>query len=223
MDEAQYRRGSARTGLLRAVLTLLTFAESPRKGIVAGTVLYAFAITSCFLGLERFALLTFVPVIGLSALLGGVAVGASFALLSGITAWFLFIPPVWSFRLATAADGFALLGFGMIAAAEVLLMDQLSGALRTAASARRCAADTLDVQRAMLLEFQHRIANGIQSAASLLVPERMRLGSGVADAAEMLEAAASRLQAMARLHRRLYDPDTTQHDFGALLEEDAAT
>jgi two-component sensor histidine kinase len=218
MDEAQYRRGSARTGLLRAVLTLLTLAESPRKGIVAGTVLYAFAITSCFLGLERFALLTFVPVIGLSALLGGVAVGASFALLSGITAWFLFIPPVWSFRLATAADGFALLGFGMIAAAEVLLMDQLSGALRTAASARRCAA-----QRAMLLEFQHRIANGIQSAASLLVPERMRLGSGVADAAEMLEAAASRLQAMARLHRRLYDPDTTQHDFGALLEEDAAT
>ena len=205
---------------LRAVLTAVALSENRVRGVAVGGALYAFAVASRYLfGLEGFAFLTFFPAISLSALAGGAVVGAGFAVLSGLTAWFLFIAPAWSFEVATAADGLAILGFSVVAAIEVLLMDQLSAALREADAARARAADALDAQRVMFLEFQHRVANGLQSAASLLAMERRRLGTGGPDPAETLDDAARRLQAMARLHRRLYDPNTAQLDFRGVVEE----
>lgn len=206
---------------LRAVLTAIALSENRVRGVAVGGALYASAVASRYLfGLEGFAFLTFFPAISLSALAGGAVVGAGFAVLSGFTAWFLFIAPAWSFEVATAADGLAILAFSVVAAIEVLLMDQLSAALREADAARARAADALDAQRVMFLEFQHRVANGLQSAASLLAVERRRLeAGGDADPAETLGDAARRLQAMARLHRRLYDPDTAQSDFRGIVEE----
>ena len=101
----------------------------------------------------------------------------------------------------------------------MVLVDQLSSALRRAEVAQRQAEDALDAQRTMFLEFQHRVANSLQSVAGLLAVERKRVQAGETDPGETLSDAARRLQAMARLHRRLYDPDTARRDFRAVVAE----
>jgi two-component sensor histidine kinase len=61
---------------------------------------------------------------------------------------------------------------------------------------------------ALFQELQHRVANNLQFVAAMLRMKRRALESDPSAAERLFESAQSRLDTMARIHRRLYSPDS---------------
>jgi two-component sensor histidine kinase len=99
----------------------------------------------------------------------------------------------------------ALIAAGFIAGAQLPLLARLGYAARRArADARRLAAALRD-EHVLFQDLQHRVANAMQFAASLLSLAASHV-RGPEDAQAALEDAAARLAGMAVIHRRLHDP-----------------
>lgn len=117
----------------------------------------------------------------------------------GLAAWYWFVPPLNSFELVWP-DGVASMAFFAITAAIQLYV------IRTL----NLAVDQLSAERdqnaTLFQELQHRVANNLQFVASLLSLQRRTAVTDPATAAKALEMAQGRLDLMARIHRRLYDP-----------------
>ena len=114
--------------------------------------------------------------------------------LSALAAWYFFLPPFWSFALSGPETVASLIGFLLVGGLDVLLVAALVEVIRRL----EVSAGT---QEDLFRELQHRVANNMQFVASM----RRLARRDVADppAAEVLEQAAARIAAMARLHRRL--------------------
>ena len=82
----------------------------------------------------------------------------------------------------------------------------LKQAQQAAALDRARLAAALDHQRLLFRELSHRVVNGFQMMASLLLSQRRGLADEAARRA--LELAAERVRAMALVHRRLYGGET---------------
>lgn len=84
------------------------------------------------------------------------------------------------------------------------------------------AADRLSDERdrvsVLFRKLQHRVANNMAFVSSLLGMQRKAAESGVASATIILDQARSRLDTMARIHRRLYDPTIIDQPLTAYLE-----
>jgi two-component sensor histidine kinase len=65
---------------------------------------------------------------------------------------------------------------------------------------------------------QHRVANNLQFVSSLLNWQRSTAISDPAASAKALDIAQNRLELMARIHRRLYDPESIRLPLGRYLE-----
>lgn len=76
----------------------------------------------------------------------------------------------------------------------------------------------LEEERTMLREMQHRIANALQLLASLLSLQAGRVADPDA-AREALEDAAARLGTVARIHRRLHEPNLSGDALPELLQD----
>jgi two-component sensor histidine kinase len=82
------------------------------------------------------------------------------------------------------------------------------------------AVDQLSEERdrtaILFKELQHRVANNLQFVSSLLQWQR-RTSDPVASA-KAIDVAQNRLELMARIHRRLYDPDAISMPLGRYFE-----
>jgi two-component sensor histidine kinase len=152
--------------------------------------------------------ITLFPAIVLAALVGGLEVGLVIAALSGLVGWYFFLPPEYSFQLEWPSGPFSMILFTVTAAIMLYVIRTLNLAVDQLSAER-------DQSAVLFQELQHRVANNLQFVSSLL---RLHRQTDSATDTQALEAAQSRLELMARIHRRLYDPHALRMPLGEYFE-----
>lgn len=165
-----------------------------------------------------FPYLTFFPAVVLTTFFFGLRAGIVCGVLSGLAAWYFFIPPVFSFDLGgptTIALGF----YVVIIAVDIALIHIMHLA---AARLREDAEETArlyEQQRTMFQELQHRVANNMQFVSAMLRLYKKRAGDDPAAMLTALGDARVRLDTMSRIHRYLYDPVNVTRPVGAFFQD----
>lgn len=181
-----------------------------RPALAYGLALLAFALA---LGarfaledilLQGFPYLTFFPAVILTAFFCGTRPGSLCAVLSGLAAWYFFIPAQWSFVI-NGQGVLALVFYVVIVSVDIALIHYMHTAGTRLRAEQQVIHDLYNVQTTMFQELQHRVANNIQFIASLLMLQQLKL-PGDSQASQALEEARSRLESISRIHRRLHDP-----------------
>lgn len=162
-----------------------------------------------------FPYLTFFPAVILTAFLAGLWPGILCAVLSGLAAWWFFIPPI-GFSLS-AASGLTLVFFVFVVAVDIAVIELMRRAMTSLGVEQALTAQLYERQRVMFQELQHRVANNMTFVAALLQIKKRTIDSPQASAA--LDEARERLVTMAQIHRRLYDPASLELSVGASLRE----
>ncbi|MDP1618592.1 sensor histidine kinase [Phenylobacterium sp.] len=162
-----------------------------------------------------FPYLTFFPAVILTAFLAGLWPGILCAVLSGLAAWWFFIPPI-GFSLS-AASGLTLVFFVFVVAVDITVIELMRRAMTSLGAEQALTAQLYERQRVMFQELQHRVANNMTFVAALLQLKKRTIDSPQAAAA--LDEARNRLVTMAQIHRRLYDPASLELSLGASLQE----
>lgn len=208
---------------------LLGIAERFRRrpALAYGTAILSFAIA---LGLRfglvdvlpsGFPYLTFFPAVLLTAFFCGTGPGLVTATLSILAAWYWFIPPFDSFGL-DSQSAIAVLFFVAILSADILIIHLMTKALQSLSLEQARTADLLARQHTLFEELQHRTANNMSFIGALLSMHKRKV-SHSPEAKGAFEDASTRLESMARIHRRLYDPTNSQLPldtyFGELLDD----
>ena len=149
--------------------------------------------------LQDVPFITLFPAILIAALVGGLRAGIVVTLLSGVAAWYWLMPPEDSFALHWPHGVITMVFFTITAAIELYVIRALN-----------LAVDQLSLERdqnaVLFQELQHRVANNLQFISSLLRLQRRTAATDKLKSEKILDAAESRLELMARIHRRLYDP-----------------
>ncbi len=165
-----------------------------------------------------FPFLTFFPAVIATAFVAGPGPGSLCAALSGVAAWYFFIPPAYTLSL-TAASALALGFFVAIAAVDIALIHLMQRATARLAGERALTARLYEEQRLMFRELQHRVANNMAFVAGFLRLQGSRVADDPAIARGALDDAAARLVRMGRIHRQLYDPSRVGLPLGEVLRE----
>jgi two-component sensor histidine kinase len=155
--------------------------------------------------------ITLFPAILIAALVGGVSVGLLVAILSAAAAWVWFLPPSATFALHWP-DGYLTWAlFILTCVIQLYVVYALNKTVDELSLAR-------DRSAALFQELQHRVANNLQFVASMLRLKRRALQLDPSAGERLFESAQSRLDTMARLHRRLYSPDSLERPVGEFLQ-----
>ncbi len=165
-----------------------------------------------------FPFLTFFPAIILTSFVAGRGPGILCALLSLLAAWFFIIEPVNSFAINASAA----LGMGLsvvVATVEIALVEVMQRAIDRLDAERQLTARLYDQQRELFEELQHRVANNMAFVSSLLRLQQRRIGDDPAAAHAAFDEAARRIETMAGIHRRLYDPAAANQALQAHLQQ----
>ncbi|CAO3438051.1 sensor histidine kinase [Azospirillum endophyticum] len=163
-----------------------------------------------------FPFLTFFPAVILTAFMAGRGPGVVAGALSGVAAWYYFIPPYESFALDRSV-ALALGFYAVVVAVDVALIHGMQTTLARLQEERGRTASLLEAQTTMFHELQHRVANNMQFVSALLDLQRRSVERSPEGAMAALEEAGRRLHTMARVHRRLHDPRSGD-DFGSHVE-----
>lgn len=156
-----------------------------------------------------FPFLTFFPVVIICTFLAGRGPGIVCAIISGLAAWYWFIPPAYSFH----ADGpviTAMIFFGLVVAVDIALIDGLLRRHRQLVENQRQLADMATHQTLLFKELQHRVANNLASISSMLRLQRRQIERDPSSALAVVDSADARIELMGRVHRQLYDPAARQ-------------
>jgi two-component sensor histidine kinase len=155
--------------------------------------------------------LTFFPAVILSSFLFGPRPGIVAALICGLFAWCVFIPPRFGFAFdyRTLVSLAFYLGVVVVDIALVHLMQRANARLHLAREEVRKLAEERGVlaERTELLfqELQHRVGNNLQMIGAVLSLQMRGLEEPIARRA--IANAAGRLQVIGRIQRRLYQKD----------------
>lgn len=186
----------------------------PWLGYTAGFAVFAAGFALRYAAgatLDSVPFITLFPAILVAALMGGLGVGLLVAVLSFFSGWYFFLPPAvsWSVR---DGDTIAALVFFWIAAGIQLFVIE---ALHRAVDGLSAERDRVGV---LFRELQHRVANNMSFVASLLRLQRRLVETKPESALPVFDQAQNRLETMARIHRRLYDPHSADLALTAYFE-----
>ncbi|MFT4056364.1 MAG: DUF4118 domain-containing protein [Novosphingobium sp.] len=155
--------------------------------------------------------LTFFPAVILSSFLFGPRPGMVAAVLCGLFAWYVFIPPrmTFAFDHGTLTAMLFYTGVVVVDIALVHFMQAANARLHRAREEVRALAEERRqlAERAELLfqEMQHRVGNNLQMVGAVLSLQMRALTEPVARRA--LSDAAARLQVIGNIQRQLYNHD----------------
>lgn len=169
-------------------------------GLAGLAVLMRFGLSAVFP--PGFPYVTFFPAIVVAVYLCGLGPGMVCAALSGLAAWYFFIPPAFAFNFDIAV--LVALGFyAFVAAVEIFFIDGMRKALDQLEGERERYRELADSRDLLYRELHHRVSNNLQVAGALL---RLQ-GQGVADAdaRHALEQAGERIEIIARIQRELHN------------------
>lgn len=164
-----------------------------------------------------FPYLTFFPAVLLTAFFCGTGPGILIAVLSVLAAWYWFIVPVESFAL-DLQSAVAVLFFVVILAADLLIIHTMRAAVTRLTREKALTSQLLDRQRTLFEELQHRTANNMAFIGALLSIQKRQLADNP-QAVKAFEGATTRLNTMAQVHRRLYDPSNIDLPVGKYLHD----
>jgi len=187
---------------------------NPWLGYTAGLCIFALAFVARYAMsplLDGVPFITLLPCILLSALIGGLQVGIVITILSAAAAAYFFLPPHHSFAIEWPAGYLMMLLFLLTAAIQLAVISALNSAVDR-------LSDERDQVAVLFRELQHRVANNMSFVASLLRLERRAVAKHRDNADAILSEAEKRLETMARVHRRLYDPSIVTTPLSEYLE-----
>ncbi|PWC81682.1 hypothetical protein TSH100_26730 [Azospirillum sp. TSH100] len=190
----------------------------PRFGMALLTVVVALLLRLAADGAlpTGFPYLTFFPAVILTTFIAGLWPAVVTAVLSGLAAWYFFIPPYDTLTLNSSV-GVALAFYAVIVTVDIALIHGMQVTMARLQEERGRTASLLEAQTTMFHELQHRVANNMQFVSALLDLQRRTVGHTPEGALAALEEAGRRLDTMARVHRRLHDPRSGD-DFGSHLD-----
>lgn len=163
-----------------------------------------------------FPFLTFFPAVVLSGFLFGRGPGILSALLCGLLAWYLFIPPGGDFSFAPGT--MLAMGFYIgVVTVDLLLIDWMQRG--TAQLRQERERSEMLAQRSQLLfsELQHRVSNNLQMVGAVLALQQRSVAEPAARQA--LGDAGIKLQTIGRIQRQLYDPSGDPQSLQQMLPE----
>jgi two-component sensor histidine kinase len=214
--------------------TLSRFTE--RLPLLPGkpSVRYAATVALCLVALwlrweldgafpPGYPFVSFFPAVIVSSFLFGPRPGLVAAVLCGLFAWYVFIPP----RLTFGFDGgtlTAMLFYTGVVAVDIALVHLMQAANARLLAARE-AVRQLAEERGQLVartevlfqEMQHRVGNNLQMVGAVLSLQMRNLNEPVARRA--LSDAASRLQVIGNIQRQLYRQDGQLAPLDVFLRE----
>lgn len=197
---------------------LFALRQNAWAGFSIGAGLFAAAVAMRLALAEElapFPFLTFFPAIILTAVFGGIRPALLVAFAATLTAWRFFMGQEgWELTLSGAVG---LAFFVFVAIIDIVLIEMLHRIVARLSVERARTTALLETREAMFKELQHRVANNMQFVSAMLTMQQRQMEG--TPAAHALEEAAARFRAMARVHRRLYDPANADRAFGPLVEE----
>ena len=177
-------------------------------GWLIGLSAFAFTVVARLL-IGRYlgspASIEFVPAIIFGALFGGIEVGATVFVLSGVTLWFFFESGSVVVRPDHLTEA---VGLAVFFSASVLILGLIRMLEKAIDRTNELARNAEELQRrtaVLFTELQHRVANNLGFISAVLNQERRRLPRDEI-ASQALAAAEERILTMSRIHRRFYAP-----------------
>lgn len=162
--------------------------------------------------------LTFFPAVIVATFVGGLGPGIVSGVLGGIAAWYFFIEPDFSFGMDSGTA--VALGFYIfVISIDIALLHFMQTTAASLENERRRSDQLAADQRTMFRELQHRVANNMQFLSALIHMQKRQIGADPGAARKVLDDTEERLRAIARLHRRLYDPANANLPVGEFLQE----
>lgn len=149
-----------------------------------------------------FPYLTFFPAVVITAYFVGLRPSILCAVLSGVTAWYFFIPPFHTLNISFPTT-VALAFYGFVVAVDIFFIDGMRKALRQLEEERGRYAALAESRDLLYRELHHRVSNNLQVVGALL---RLQ-GSGIQDedARHALAEAGGRIELIAKIQRELHN------------------
>jgi two-component sensor histidine kinase len=155
---------------------------------------------------------TLFPAMAICSLVAGRAAGISAAVVGGIIAWYLWVPPRGSFQLDWPAGHLSIVLYALTSTVLLLLMRGLNETMQALEQERDLSAD-------LFRELQHRIANNLQSISGMMRQSRRAIEANHSVALDVIDSAERRFGIMSRIHRNLYSPDIKEFAATTLLRD----
>jgi two-component sensor histidine kinase len=192
--------GDQRLDLRRKIRGNVVARYGLAVALTAFAVLLRFGLDAVFP--PGFPYVTFFPAIVVAVYLGGLGPGILCAALSGIAAWYFFIPPAFGFSFDFTVL-VALAFYAFVVTVDVFFIDGMRKALDQLEGERERYRELADSRDLLYRELHHRVSNNLQVAGALL---RLQ-GQGVtdADARHALSQAGERIEVIARIQRELHN------------------
>ncbi|HZH08117.1 MAG TPA: histidine kinase dimerization/phosphoacceptor domain -containing protein [Lautropia sp.] len=163
-----------------------------------------------------FPFLTFFPAVIISAFFFGLGPGILTATLSGLFAWYFFIPSAGGFMLRLDS-ALALALYVTIVSADITLTYWMQRANAALEQERKRSMELAQNRELLFKELQHRVGNNLQMIASLIALQKRRVTDEAAKTA--LDEASRRLGLVGRIQRQLYDPAGAQLSLAAYIDQ----
>ncbi|MEJ0058592.1 MAG: histidine kinase dimerization/phosphoacceptor domain -containing protein [Terricaulis sp.] len=194
--------------------------RKPLAAFGLGVVLFLLTLLIRYLAgdtLLNFPTLLFTIATVITALFCGGLTALVFAIASFATVWVFFLPPPGPDVVGPTRSTARVVAFAISTGIYIGVIQLMHLAIDRMRAQRERVGALLLSREAMFKEMQHRIANNMQFISALLSMQQKRfVGTPAGDA---LEEASSRLRAMSRIHRQLYDPANADRAFGPLIED----
>ncbi len=195
-----------------------------RRNVAAG-YFFALGATAVAVGLRMqlgpdfvgFPFVTLFPAVILTTYFAGLGPGVLAGVLCGAAALYWFIPPFGKIKPANAQGMIAMAFYLLIVGLDILLIEVMNRALERLEAEQRITRRLYLQHRGLFQELQHRVANNMALVGSILRVQLRRVRDGRQDPEKAMADAVDRLEIMARVHRRLYDPAAADAPVGTLL------
>lgn len=155
---------------------------------------------------------TLFPAMVLCSLVGGRSAGILAAVIGGIAAWYLWLPPRGTFGLEWPVGHLTIALYVVTSVVLLLLMRGLNETMQALERERDLSAD-------LFRELQHRTANNLQSISAMLRQNRRSIEADPSVALNVIDSAERRFEVMSRINRKLYSPEMHEVDASTLLRD----
>ena len=155
---------------------------------------------------------TLFPTMVICSLVGGRVAGILAAVLGGLIAWYLWLPPRHSFMLEWPIGHLSFVLYGVTSTILLLLTRGLNETLKALEKERDLSAE-------LFRELQHRTANNLQSVSALLRQNRKAIEDNPGKAIRIIDGAMNRFEIMSRINRRLYSQEMLDVAMTPYLED----